>query len=176
MARISKDLENAALASAKMQAEMSALTQDAMQDAPLHETEAQTQMSKREIEAYDAPLIKPTRSMPSSGKSLEKEKKMREDGWKYIKVIAENNEVNGEMIEFWLKKFAGDPVNFWQVPVNKPVYLPRHVAEHLSNRKYHVFKMQDRPMHEVQFGEPASKLVCQETRRRLDCRSVQFGF
>ncbi|HEX5553450.1 MAG TPA: hypothetical protein VFX43_09400 [Chitinophagaceae bacterium] len=176
MAKTTKELESAAIAATKMQEQMSALTQDAMQSAPLHEVEAQTKMTKKQVEEYDAPVIRATKSMPSTGKALPQEAQAREDGWKYIKCIAENNEVVGEMIEFWYKKFSGDPIYFWQVPVNKPIYLPKHVAQHISDRKYHVMKMQSKPIHEVAFGEPMDRLVCQETRRRLDCRSVQFGF
>lgn len=176
MAKLNKELEQAIVNSDKMREDMSKITMDAVAGVPLAETDVQTKMTKKQIEEYDAPVIKPSKSMPSTGKPLDKEKAMREDGWKYIKVIAENNEVVGERVDFWHKKFAGDPIYYWEIPVNKPIYVPKHIAQHLSERKYHVFKMQDRSREGLQHGDYAQSLICQETRRRIDCRSVQFGF
>lgn len=170
-----KGLENVE----KLSEQMSSLTQEEIKKAPMANEEPVMLLSKEEIAAYDAPVIQPSRSFPTKSKPNPKEAKERRRGWEYVKCIAENLEIINEKIEFWHNKFLGDPCYFWEVPVNKPIYLPRFIAEHLSTRHYHRFTMADRSGRE--FTEPGAtagdeRLVVKETRHRLNCRSVGFGF
>lgn len=158
--------------------EMKNLTVDEINKAPLTEVEPQTKMSKEEVEHYDAPVIKPTRSFPAHSKPSSKEKKERERGWELVKCIAENVEIYGEKIEFWLNKYLGDPTHFWEIPVNKPIYLPRFVAEHLATRTYHRFKMVDRSGRSFMEGSSSGEesLVVRETLARVTCKPAGFEF
>lgn len=112
-------------------------------NAPKLEQEEQTKLSNREVKNADAPYIKPLRSINSKEKFDEKYRKDWEKAWEYIKCVVENHEVVGEAVELWTKRFAGDPAHFWKIPVNKPVYIPRLLAEQLSKCNYHRLRMED---------------------------------
>jgi len=155
--------------------QMSSMTQDEIATAPVKETESKVEMSKKEIIQFDAPMIKPSHKIHGIGKPKAEQEGLRKKAWEYVKVVAENLEVHGETIEFWHKPpYSGEPCCFWQVPVNKPVYVPRFVADHLSTRCYHRLVMQEKTTN-LGHGEITSTLVATETRRRLDCRTVGFS-
>jgi hypothetical protein len=86
----------------------------------------------------------------------------------------ENNEIVGENVQFWLKPYPGLPAHEWIVPVNKPIYLPQYVAEHLAKRSYVRYVMQER--RGAGEGDLTHEMAAKEVRHRLDCRSVDFGF
>lgn len=168
-----------------MQAQMSAMTPDKINEtAPEAEFRPDQYLTKKALEQFDAPFIKPTKSFLMKGKPRDQEKEARKRGWEYVKCVASNNEVTGELIEFWHNKFAGDPVYFWQIPTNIPIWIPRHVAEHIATRKYHRLKMQDRPLGQLHaemgssgtFSNPSGSFLATETIKRLDCTPVGFGF
>jgi len=58
----------------------------------------------------------------------------------YVQFIAENKEIIGETIEIWTRPFGGMPAEFWKVPVNKPVWGPRYLAEQIKRCYYLVIK------------------------------------
>lgn len=150
--------------------EVKALADAPLKAAPLEETEQQTKMSKRETAKYDAPYIKPERSIQCKEKPNEKYQKERDYMWEYVKIIAENNEIVGETIELWTKKFPGDPAHFWKIPVNKPIYVPRLVAERLTECSYTRYAMEDRQntMGSDGMGTYYSGMVAKNTVRRLN--------
>jgi hypothetical protein len=156
--------------------QMASLTQDAMNEAPVNELEPQTKMTKAKILEADAPKIVPSMTRTANGKKKPEQDAIRKRGWEYIRVIAENVELPGEKIEFWHKPmWAGEDCHFWQIPVNRPIYVPRFVAEHIRSRKYHRLTMQNEMTVETnQFGEMKGKLIATEVRQRLDCRVVGF--
>ena len=141
------------------------------------EIDPQTIMSKKNLEKYDAPFIKPSKSFATKSKPCSQEEKERKRGWEYIKCVAENIEVPGELVSFWHNKFLGDPYYFWNIPVNIPIYIPRFIAEHLASRHYHVFHMRDysNPAAIGDVGQDGAMTV-KSTKKRIDCRSVGFGF
>jgi len=179
-----KEIEKVDLQIDALTQQMSALDQDTINKAPIRETEPQTLMTKAQEKYTDAPVIKPTKSMSAVGKPIPKQAKARKEGWEYVKVIAEHNELIGENIELWINPFAGDPCSYWEIPTNKPIYIPRFLAEHLATRNYHRLKMQDRPatqltaeMHsDGMASQPSGQFVAKETIRRIDCRRVGFSF
>ena len=61
----------------------------------------------------------------------------------YVYFEAENKEVIGETLQFWTKPFAGIPAEEWKVPVNKPVWGPRYVAERIKGCSYHRLTMDE---------------------------------
>lgn len=106
--------------------------------APKEETEPQTKMSQNEIaSALQKPLyLKPAKSIGSPQKFNEKFRDQWEYAKQYVPFIAEHNEVKGDTIEIWTRRYAGTPAEFWQVPVNKPVMGPRYLAEQIRSRCY----------------------------------------
>ena len=140
------------------------------------EGEPQTKISTREAQKADAPYIKPIRSINSKEPFNEKYRKDWEEKWKYVKCIVENKELIGEQVETWTKKFAGDPAHFWKVPVNKPIYIPRLVAEQLASCSYNRLMMQDTPTSTEGGMQYYGALSVERTVHRIDCRPVGFGF
>lgn len=118
------------------------LTMDRMNQAPLNETEPQTKLSSREIEKSQKIWLKPERVIADGQKFNEK---FRED-WnfkkEYVQFIAEHKEIIGETIELWTHPFGGVGAEFWKVPVNKPVWAPRYLAEQITRCNYHRLRME----------------------------------
>lgn len=145
------------------------------------ESEPQTKMSTREANQVDAIYVKPVRSIkrPIGGQYKatvywdEKFRAQYEEDWKYVKCIVENNELIGEAVEVWTAKWGCDPAHFWKVPVNKPVMIPRLLAEQLSKCQYHRLKMEDSA---EKMNYVNSRLVADHVIRRIDARPVGFGF
>ena len=142
----------------------------------IRETEPQTKLSSKEVAKTDAPYIRPSRVICSKETFNENFRREYEEAKKYVKCIVENNEIRGDIVETWVKKFPGMPAEFYQVPVNKPIYLPRMVADHLASRFYTRFSMADKSPTEIREGEPMQTMVAKEQIRRIDCRPVGFGF
>lgn len=174
---LSKELERADEQFKAFDDQVKSLTVDEVAKATLHETEPQTKLSDREANKMDAPVIKPSRTMSCKNKFNERFRAEYEEDRQLVKCIAENNEVKGETIELWTKFYPGVPAEFWQVPVGKPVYLPKYVAKRLSECEYHRFVMEDSINTGTDgMGTYHGALAVKETRRRLDCRPVGFGF
>lgn len=140
----------------------------------------QTEASRSEILKYDAPYIKPVRSMPACSRAKPEQEKMRKAAWEYIRCIVENYEVRGESVQFWYcPPLSGEQTWEWIIPVNIPVWIPRMVAEHLSTRSYNRIVMQD-SSHKMQgeMGRGATitptELIAVERRKRIDCRPTDF--
>lgn len=156
--------------------QMSKLTQDDMAQAPVKAMEPQTQMSKKQILSADAPMITPTQSYPSKKKKNPAQDALRREGWEYIRCVCENNEIKGEQLEFWLKPaWDGEDCNFWVIPVNRPVMIPRHVALHIRSRKYHRLMMDEKiTIENTGFGEMKGQMVATHTMQRLNCHAEGF--
>lgn len=171
-----KELDRAEDQFAAFDTQVKEMTLDRMNQAPDQGTEQQTKISTREANKADAPYIKPLRSINSKEKFDEKYRAQHTDAWKYIRCIVENNEIIGEAIEVWTKKFPGDSAHFWKVPVNKPVYIPKLLAEQLSNCKYHRLTMDQSTISSSDgMGTYMGSMVVDNTKHRIDCRPVGFG-
>lgn len=144
-------------------------------------SDPQTKLSTREANAKEAIWLKPVRSIQRSvgGKDDakvywdEKNRQAHDEDWKYVKCIVENNEIIGEDIEVWTAKWGCDPAHFWKVPVNRPIMIPKLLAEQLSKCQYHRLKMESgaEKSNYVNAGIVADHVV-----RRIDARPVGFGF
>lgn len=126
----------------KFDNEIKDMTLDRMNSAKKLEEEPQTKLSEKEIEKFKEIYLKPFRSISSKEKFNEKFREEYNFATEYVRFIAENKEIVGETIELWTKPFPGMPAQEWKVPVNKPVWGPRHLAERLTGCKYHRFVMQ----------------------------------
>ena len=149
------------------------MTQDRMNMAPKETQEPQTNMSQADIEKSKEIYLKPKRSIASREKFNEK---FREDfnyATEYVRFIPENKEIIGETIELWTKPFPGMPAQEWSVPTGKPIWGPRHLAERISNCKYHRLTMQQHVMTETNHvGQMFGAMAVDTTVQRLDAIPV----
>lgn len=138
---------------------------------PVKETPAEKFMPNPDVLKKEMPRITPTWSRPANGKKKPEQDSLRRHAWEYVEVICTHNEIAGETMEFWLKPaISGEDCNFWQVPVNRPVKIPRHVAEHIKTRKYCRLMMLEEMTVERQGPyEFKGKLTYSHTVQRLDC-------
>jgi len=113
------------------------MTLDRMNKAPIKEVEPQTKLAQSEIEKCKDIYLKPVRSISSKERFDEKWRSDYNFSAEYVRFTAENKEIIGEVIECWTKPFPGMPAEYWKVPVNKPIWAPRHVAERIKNSRYH---------------------------------------
>jgi hypothetical protein len=144
---------------------------------PVQETAPEKFMPNPDSLKKNIPRISPTWSKPANGKKKPEQDSLRRKAWEYVEVICAHNEISGETLEFWLKPMiAGEDCNFWQVPVNRVVMIPRHVAEHIKTRKYARLMMQEEMTVERQGPyEFKGKMTYSHTVQRLDCTSAS-GF
>jgi len=79
----------------------------------------------------------------------------------------------GEIIEMWTKPFAGMPCQFWKIPVNKPIWAPRFVAEQIKRAKYHILSMRDTVTAGAdQMGQYYGTMAVDSTVQRLDAHPI----
>lgn len=120
------------------------LTLDRLNEAPRLELEPQTKLSQKEISESKDIYLKPKRTIPSKEKFNEDFRKDYEFAKEYVYFIAENKELIGEEITSWTKPFAGLSAEEWVIPVNKPVWGPRYLAERIKGCSYHVLSMNEK--------------------------------
>lgn len=121
-----------------VQADMNALTVDKINEtAPKAvEVEAQVQLSAKDIARMEGvPYIEPYRKLAAFGKLPDKWKAKHARDWEYVKGIFENEVSKGESIKLTFSKWPGDPDCMWEIPANKPCYVPRMIAKLLSGER-----------------------------------------
>lgn len=128
----------------KFDNEVKELTLDRMRAAPKEESEQQTKLGSKDLEKSKDIYLKPKRSFSSKEKFNEKFRDDYNFAKEYVQFMAENKEVIGESIEIWTKKFPGVPAEEWVVPVNKPVWGPRYLAEQIKSCQYSRMSMQEK--------------------------------
>lgn len=139
-----KELDKAEKQFEAFEKEIKDLTHDRMNaDAKSEDSERQTKLSQKEIENSKEIYLKPKRKIPSAEKFNEKFREDYNFAKEYVCFIAENCEIIGESIPIWTKKFPGQPAEEWSVPVNKPVWGPRYLAESIKACTYHRLVMQE---------------------------------
>lgn len=149
------------------------LTLDRMNQAPKQDLEPQTKLSQSEIEKSDDIYLKPFRQIGSREKFNEKYRSDYEFATEYVRFIPENKEIIGETIDLWTKPFAGMPAQEWKVPVGKPVWGPRHLAERITGCKYHRLVMQQNVTTESgTYGQFYGSMAADTVIQRLDAVPV----
>lgn len=138
-----KELEKAEKKFDEFKDQLDSLTFDKLNAAPKKEEESQTKLSQKEISNSKDIYLKPKRSISSKEKFNESFRDDYNYQKEYVCFIAENKEVIGESINLWTKKFPGQPAEEWEVPVNKPLWGPRYLAERIKECTYHRLSMQD---------------------------------
>lgn len=158
------------------------LSLDEMNKAPREEKEAQTKLSAREIEKSAEIYLKPDRKIMAinnrTGEAQKFNEKFRaayEFAKEYVCFIAENHEIIGETIEVWTRPFGGLPAEFWKVPVNKPVWGPRYLAEQLTKCTYHrIIMNQDKIVAQDGNAVYNGAIEVKETRERVSARPAKL--
>ncbi len=117
------------------------LTHDRMNMAPKLEVEPQTKLSQDQKFNSKDIYLKPHRTVGCADKFNEDYRQDYNFAKEYVYFIAENNEIIGEDIDIWSRPFAGMPAEWWKVPVNKPIWGPRYLAEQIKRCQYHRLKM-----------------------------------
>lgn len=159
------------------EAQVKSLTVDEMNKAPIQEFEPQTKMSNREANNYDAKYIKPVKNVNCREKFNETYRSEWEHRKQYVRCIVENNEIRGDLVELWSKPYAGVDCEFWQVPPNKPVCIPRHLAEQIARKKYHRLVMDETKQASSDgMGTYYGQMAVSHTIQRLDARPVGNSF
>jgi len=149
------------------------LTVDRMNEAPKLEVEQQTKLSQSEISKSKEIYLKPHRSIGSREKFNEDYRKEYEYAKEYVHFIAENKEIIGEDIDLWSKPFAGMPAERWKVPVNKPVWGPRYLAEQIKKCRYHRLSMQQNSITSSDgMGTYHGTIIADNIIQRLDAMPV----
>lgn len=148
------------------------LTLDKMKEAPVKETEPQTKMSQKDIAESKDLYLKPNRCHFASEKFNEKFRDQWNEAKEYVFFIAENNECKGDAITLWTKKFPGVPMEEWIVPVNKPLWAPRYVAEQIKGAAYRQLKIDETAATGGQhaLGYETGRITVESTIQRLDAR------
>lgn len=152
--------------------QIKSMTMDRMNTAPLQETEQQTKIAKSDIEKSNDVYLKPFKSIGSREKFNENYREEYNHAVEYVQFIAENKEIIGETIELWTKPFAGMPAEFWKVPVNKPLWGPRHLAERIKASRYHRLVMQQTTQGSDGFGQYYGSMAVDTAVQRLDAIPV----
>lgn len=166
-----KDLEIAEQQFKKFEENVNSLTLDRMNEAPVQETEAQTKLSSKDLEKSKEIYLKPKRSIASREKFNERYRDKYNFQKEFVRFIAENKEIIGEDIDLWTKPFAGLPAEEWIVPVNKPVWGPRYLAEQINRAKYHRLTMQQSTIvGNDHSGQYFGHMVADNTINRLEAR------
>lgn len=117
------------------------MTLDRMNQAPKQDVEAQTKIAQVDLERSKDIYLKPKRTIASREKFNDKFRQEYEFSKEYVQFIAENKEIIGEALDIWTKPFPGLPAEEWDVPVNKPVWGPRYLAEQIKACTYHRLTM-----------------------------------
>lgn len=150
------------------------MTLDRMNMAPKPEIEPSVQLSAKQIEKAPDIYLKPTKVIGCQDKFNENYRKQWEHDKEYVHFQADNKEIIGESIEMWTKPYAGVPCEFWRVPVNKPVWGPRYLAEQIKRCTYHrLISEQKTIVGDDGMGQYTGAIVSDKIIQRLDAIPVQ---
>lgn len=169
-----KELDKAEAQFKEFDDNVKSLTLDRMNMAPKEEQEPQTKLSQKQIENSKDIWLKPKRSVSSKERFNETFRKDWEFAKEYVRFIAEHKEIGGEGINgLWTKPFPGIPAEEWDVPVNKPIWGPRYLAERIKKCSYHRLKSEEsRIVGHDGAASYTGQLVVDTTVQRLDAYPV----
>lgn len=171
MKKTDKDLVHSTL---NMQRELNELTQDVINEIAPEADEVEVQLTTKQLAAKEGiPYITPKRTMQAFGKLPEKLKAEHKRDWEYTKAIITNEVINGEPLSFWYSKYPGDPDCLWEIPTNRPVYIPRMLAKHLEEiPQYHKFDFIQSDSNNWKADEFTHRFTPVSTIRRYTCRPI----
>jgi hypothetical protein len=149
------------------------LTHDRMSQLPKREEEPQTKIAQSDIAKSKDVYVKPEKVIGSKEKFNERFRDEYNFLKEYVHVTAENKEIIGETIELWTKPFPGMPAEFWKVPCNTPVWIPRYLAEQIGRKFYHRLVMKsNNVVGSDNMGQYYGSMAADTTIERLACHPV----
>jgi len=175
-----KELDKANERLDAFESEVKSMTMDRMSQAPKEESEPQTKLSSRELNSAPEIYLKPVRTIDppmNAKKGIQEDvfnEKFREEyeyQKKYVRFIAENHEIIGEVITLWTRPYPGIQAQMWEVPANKAVWGPRYLAEQIKRKCYHRLVMNDHKVVESgTAGTIVGGIIASNTVQRLDAK------
>lgn len=137
------------------------------------EAPKQTELSQSDLRSAKDIYLKPHKTINSREKFNERFREDYNFMKEYVQFVAEHLEIKGEDIDVWTKPFAGIPAEEWIVPVNKPVWGPRYLAEQIRKKSYNRLKIdQTVQSSEHAFGSMYGAIVADTKVKRLDAYPV----
>jgi hypothetical protein len=130
-------------------------------------------VSQKEIEKTGDVYLKPVRWIADGQKFNEKFQKEWEFAKEYVRCIPIHNELKGDVIEKWTHPFGGKGAEFWRIPTDKPVMVPRYLAEELKKCNYHRLRMDEAKVTSADgMGSYTGQMVVDTVVQRLDAHPV----
>jgi len=157
----------------KYSEQLTSMAQNDIRSLPVKEEEMQTKLSSREIHRDNAIYLKPERTIPDGQKFNEAFAKEYEFDCQLVNFIAEHKEIIGEKIELWTHPYGGKGASFWKVPVNKPVWGPRYLAEQIKESRYVKYISEQAPnMPNTNSMQMYGGIIAETQVQRLDAHPV----
>lgn len=103
----------------------------AMDKTPEAKVEMESKISSFKKKYPDARYIEPKHRIPTKGIRCPEKDKQKDFMHEYVVGIFESA-IIGSTLSFWKDGLPGDDFCMWEIPANKPIGIPRHVAKHLS--------------------------------------------
>lgn len=148
------------------------LTMDRLNETPKQEVIPQTQLTELDKRNAKDIYLKPKRMIGCADKPNEKFKDKMAYDKEFVQFVAENREIIGENIEIWTRPYPGMAAEYWEVPVNKPVWGPRYLAEQIKRKFYHRLVMQQSISGAEGGHSFYGNMVADTTIQRLDAHPV----
>lgn len=140
------------------------------------EVEPQVKFSNREINK-DAKVIMPAKTIGRRDKFNEDFRSEFNEMKQRINCIVEHIEQPGALVESWTGPWGGYQCEFWQVPVNTPVNIPKYLAKRLAACNWNILSMDEGQIREsTNEGKFYGAPVYKDVRRRIDCRPAGSSF
>ncbi len=153
--------------------DVKSMTHDRMNAAPLREEEPQTKLSQNDLRKAKDIYLKPIKTINTREKFNETYRDAYNFAKEYVHFTAEHKEILGEDIDLWTKPFPGMPAEEWLIPVNKPVWGPRYLAEQIQRKYYNRLIMNEnvQTSHSA-YGVMTGQLAVDSKVKRLDAYPV----
>lgn len=103
----------------------------AMERTPERISESKIRMTEFQKKHPNVTYLEPVHKIPTQGNKHPHFEKQREHLTEYVTGVFESEMIQGKL-DFWLTGLPGDDYCNWVIPVNKPVGVPRFVAQHLA--------------------------------------------
>lgn len=139
---IQKELDNVEKQIGQVEDSIKSMTMEKMDEAPRQETDHG--LSQKQINSSSDEHLKPLRFVGCKEAFNEKFRNEYNHKREYVRVVCQHNELKGDAIEKWSRPYGGLPAEFWRVPTNRPVCIPRYLAEEIKSCKYHRLVMDEK--------------------------------
>lgn len=145
------------------------LTLDRMNETAKPAERAAPEISQKQISNSRDVYLKPMKTISSPDKFNEKYRDEYNHKKEFVYFTASNNELIGASIELWTKPFSGVLAEFWEVPVNRPVWGPRYLAEQIKGCTYHRLSMDETKVVGNSYaGAMTGQIIADNVIQRLD--------